>query len=140
MMFKAHNLLTCRVHRYLFICAMAFGLLLWFLQAPVAAAESAGIDVLFVLDGSGSMWGRLDGREKIVHAKQTLASLIRNTPDGARLGLVAYGHRRKGDCGDIETLVPIGYGDKELLIRQLNAITPQGKTPIAGVFAHIDRV
>ena len=42
-----------------------------------AAAKSAGANVLFILDGSGSMWGRLEGDvEKIVIAKERMTELV----------------------------------------------------------------
>ncbi|WP_293577542.1 hypothetical protein [Phaeobacter sp.] len=47
------------------------------------------------------------------------------------LGLIAYGHRRKGDCGDIETLVPLNVGNSARITEQLRILRPKGKTPIS---------
>ena len=71
-----------------------------FIQRPAAA--SAGTNVLFILDGSGSMWARLDNIEKIVIAKERLSVLVKELPEGVNIGLMVYGHRSKGDCNDIE--------------------------------------
>ena len=71
-----------------------------FIQRPAAA--SAGTNVLFILDGSGSMWARLDNIEKIVIAKERLSALVKELPEGVNIGLMVYGHRSKGDCNDIE--------------------------------------
>jgi len=46
------------------------------------------------------------------------------------VGLVVYGHRSKGDCGDVEELVPLGPPNKSDLIEKVNAISPKGMTPI----------
>ena len=46
------------------------------------------------------------------------------------MGLVAYGHRRKGDCKDVEELVPLSPVDKKNLIVKIQEINPKGKTPI----------
>src|SRR5690606_35167385 len=46
------------------------------------------------------------------------------------LGLVTYGHRRKGDCKDIELLVEPGKLDREAFKKTVNAIQPKGMTPL----------
>src|SRR5690606_22900938 len=72
--------------------------------APTSAAE----DVVIVYDASGSMWGQIDGVSKIELAREVMADLVTGWSDGTNLGLVAYGHRSEGDCGDIETLIEPG--------------------------------
>ena len=56
--------------------------------------------------------------------------LVAGLSTEAEVGLVAYGHRQKGDCEDIETLVPLGALDKEAMTREIDALDPKGKTPI----------
>lgn len=85
----------------------------------------------YVLDGSGSMWGRVDNRTKIEIAKETLGGLIDKMPDNLQSGLTVYGHRRKGDCGDIEQLISAGPINKAEAQKTINKISPKGKTPIA---------
>jgi len=87
-------------------------------------------NMMFILDASGSMWGQVEGKAKIAIAKEVLAELIEELPDGLNVGLVAYGHRRKGDCNDVEELVPLGALDKQNLIKKIKALSPRGKTPI----------
>lgn len=55
-------------------------------QAP-RAAEAAGPDVLFILDGSGSMWGRVEDRPKISVVTEVMADLVGTLPDVTRAGL-----------------------------------------------------
>ncbi|WP_319523672.1 VWA domain-containing protein [Breoghania sp.] len=106
--------------------------------APAVAAsagKAAGADytppaVMFILDASGSMWGQIQGRSKIEIAKEVMNRLVDGLPDRLDVGLSAYGHRRKGDCRDIETLIPPGPLDRAGLKRQVNAISPKGKTPL----------
>ena len=88
-------------------------------------------DTMIVLDGSGSMWRRVDGRAKIEIARDALGSLVRALPAGARLGLMAYGHRRGGDCADIETLIPIGPLHPAAFTAAAARVTPRGRTPIS---------
>jgi Ca-activated chloride channel family protein len=96
----------------------------------VAAAESP--TTLIVLDASGSMWGKIEGEHKIVIAREVFANLVDGLPDGSEVGLIAYGHRREGDCSDIETIVPLGPLDKQRLKDAVSDLNPKGKTPITG--------
>ncbi len=67
-----------------------------------AAAQTAGApaETVVVLDASGSMWGRIDGRPKIEIAREATRTLFEGFPAQARIGLVAYGHRRTASGHD----------------------------------------
>jgi hypothetical protein len=108
------------------ISAMMFGVLI--LVAPPA---SAATNVLLILDGSGSMWERVDGQPKIVTAKRVLRDALGKMPGDALLGFMTYGTHRKGDCGDISLVSPVGTSNAAIISRQINAVTPKGDTPIA---------
>jgi Mg-chelatase subunit ChlD len=115
-------------------------------DAPAYTNDGTGSDLLFILDGSGSMWGQIDGTAKISTAKQALSGLLSDLSGQTNVGLMAYGHRREGDCGDIETLLPVANHAPEAVGLAINGITPRGKTPIArtleaaaGVFPAADR-
>ncbi|MEA1897394.1 MAG: VWA domain-containing protein [Bacteroidota bacterium] len=104
-------------------------------SAPAAASSQGkttakAANIMFILDASGSMWGEIEGRDKIAIAKEVMAGLIRSLPDNTKTGLVAYGHRRKGDCKDVEELVALAPLDKEKLIEIIQSLSPKGKTPI----------
>lgn len=101
--------------------------------APVAAqaGDSASADVL-VFDASGSMWGQLEGGEnKIVVAREVMTDYFKRRDATPPLAVIAYGHRRRGDCKDIEVIARSGRHDPARLSSQLAAITPRGMTPIA---------
>lgn len=98
----------------------------------MARASETQAKVLFILDGSGSMWGRIDNQPKISIAKQLMSGLIRELPDSVAAGLQVYGHRSKGDCNDIELVAPLGRDDRNTLIQHIESINPKGKTPITG--------
>ncbi len=102
--------------------------------APSSIAQDdliePGEQVLLVLDSSGSMWGQIDGIAKYEIARDVIAELL-STWDGENaLGLMAYGHRREGDCTDIEMLAPIASGTLDAVNDGINAVRPLGKTPI----------
>lgn len=94
------------------------------------SGSSEPAPLLLVLDASGSMWGQIDGENKIVIARRVLGGLVDGLSDGSDVGLIAYGHRREGDCDDIETVVPLATLDKAALKETVNAFNPKGKTPI----------
>ncbi|MBV7379633.1 vWA domain-containing protein [Maritimibacter dapengensis] len=87
-------------------------------------------NAILVLDGSGSMWGQIDGVNKIVIARDVVGGLLDSLPEDQALGLMAYGHRTKGDCGDIELLAEPGT-DRAALAAAVNGISPVGKTPLS---------
>lgn len=94
-----------------------------------AVAQDEGATMI-VLDGSGSMWGQIDGTPKIEIAREAIGRMLADWPENRQLGLMAYGHRREGDCEDIETLMDPGPLDRDAIERKLDSITPRGKTPV----------
>jgi Ca-activated chloride channel family protein len=97
------------------------------LATGAAAAERA----IIVLDASGSMWGEINGAAKMTIARDTLRSVLGKLPDTLELGLIAYGHRDKGRCDDIELLVPPATGTGAAIAEAAAALSPKGKTPIS---------
>ncbi len=112
----------------------AVATLLTALAAPLHAQDTR---TTIVLDGSGSMWGQIDGVAKITIAQRALNKLIDELDGTTQLGLVAYGHRERGQCNDIETMVAPGPGTRDAVLAALSGISPKGKTPLsdAVVFA-----
>jgi Ca-activated chloride channel family protein len=76
------------------------------------------------------MWGQLEGRTKIEIARDVMRELLADWDPTVDLGLVAYGHRQKGDCDDIETLVPVGPLASDRILAAIETIQPKGKTPL----------
>ena|GEM_PF-4474623 len=111
-----------------FLSMVGLGLALVVAQTHAVMART---NTIFILDGSNSMWGRVDGVPKIDLAQRLLGDLLGNVPGDMRVGLVSYGHKRKADCNDITLLSPIGTGDPASWKRQLRSVVPKGKTPIA---------
>ncbi len=87
--------------------------------------------IIFIYDASGSMWGQMQDKTKMEIAAEVLATSINNLPDNQKIGLVAYGHRKKGDCKDVEFLVDVENGTKSGVNQSIKAIKPLGKTPLA---------
>lgn len=99
------------------------------LSAAPAHADRATI---LVLDASGSMWAQLsEGRSRIEVARDVLSDFLTTRDAAQPLGVIAYGHNRKGDCADIEVVAPVGAQDGAALAQRLRGLMPQGKTPLA---------
>ncbi|MEM1388993.1 MAG: VWA domain-containing protein [Pseudomonadota bacterium] len=96
-----------------------------------AATAQERPSTILVLDGSGSMWGQIDGVNKIVIAREVIGGILGSFPPEQSLGLTVYGHRRKGDCNDIETLIAPGLNTAPSIIDAVNGINPRGKTPLS---------
>jgi hypothetical protein len=86
--------------------------------------------LVVVLDGSNSMWGRIDGVEKIVVARDVLSEVLADLPPDMQVGLIAYGHRQEQACDDIEVLLPTGIHSRETLEAAIRGVQPRGMTPI----------
>ena len=96
------------------------------LAFPALAADRA----IIILDASGSMWAQIDGKSRIEIARDSLKQVLAGVPADLELGFMAYGHRTKGDCKDIEMLVPPAAGTADQIIGAAMALNPRGKTPL----------
>lgn len=85
---------------------------------------------MFVVDFSNSMWGQIDGTAKVEIAKKAFSGFVDTLPEGSQAGLMTYGHRRKSDCGDVETLIAVSPLNREKMKSAITTLKPRGKTPI----------
>ena len=103
-------------------------LVLILLMVPTLAAAEGR--TLIVLDASGSMWGQIDGKPKLQIAREALAEVLKGIPPETELGLIAYGHRDKGACDDIETVVAPAPGTAQAISDAAAKLQFLGKTPL----------
>jgi len=116
--------------RWLVRSTVAAGLLTLVLLS-FSGPAFAQTDAILILDASGSMWGTVDGQTKISAARRAVDSILAKWKPEDRLGLMAYGHRVKGECKDIELIVPTGGFDAGRIRNAVAGLNPKGKTPIA---------
>ena len=112
-----------RSYLYIFCAALSF---------MANAAISDENKTILVLDASGSMWGQIEGTAKISIAQSVVGDLLQSLPQDQAIGLTAYGHNRKGDCSDIETLVTPEIGNRDAIQEAVKKLNPKGKTPLSG--------
>ncbi|KQU66686.1 hypothetical protein ASC75_08615 [Aminobacter sp. DSM 101952] len=96
-----------------------------------AMSAQAADRAIIVLDASGSMWGQIDGKPKLEIARQALRSVLTTIPADTELGLMAYGHREKGSCSDIELVVPPASGSASAITAAADSMKFLGKTPLS---------
>lgn len=108
----------------------ALRLFILFSVLLTAGSAFAADRAIIVMDASGSMWGRIGGKTKIEIARETLAGVLPSIPGEMELGLIAYGHREKGVCSDIEEIVAPGTGTRQTIADAVNGLNPKGKTPL----------
>jgi len=97
---------------------------------PVALAKTQAVEI--ILDASGSMLQRVEGKRRIEIAKQVLADLVTTTiPSGTPLALRVFGHKESGSCRtDLEQpLAPLAPAKTAALIGGIEAMN-LAKTPI----------
>lgn len=101
--------------------------LLLFSTSNVYATDQA----IIILDASGSMTGKLGSEVKIKTARHIISNdFLTNWNTDIDLGFMAYGHREKNNCDDIETLQTISTFDNKKILKVMNEINPKGKSPI----------
>lgn len=87
--------------------------------------------ILFIYDASGSMWAEMEDKTRVEIAREVLSTSIGKLPEAQEIGLIAYGHRQKGDCEDVEYLVELSNTDKAKVAAEIQKISPLGMTPLA---------
>lgn len=121
---------ACRPVLTFALAVLAFGMCFARSLSAQPAPEPATAIVVF--DGSGSMWGRLDGERssKLVMARDAVRTGVARLPPATRVGLMSFGHRRSGDCTDTEMLLAPEPLDVERLMAPLEKLNPRGRGPI----------
>ena len=120
----------------LFRLALSFIFFSFALAASSSQAQtidktaSSAPNALLILDGSGSMWGKIKGGHKILVSRRAIAQATRPFEGKLNLGLMSFGHRKRAACLDIQVLqhpAPLKSLHYSRLVKQ---IKPIGKTPI----------
>lgn len=96
--------------------------------------------ILFVFDGSQSMYGRWESGTKIQVAQKLMSQMLDSLQaiqeeSNFELALRVYGHQKPvppQDCSDTRLEVRFGPGNIAKIKSALKAINPMGTTPIAG--------
>lgn len=97
------------------------------------------MNVLVLLDASGSMKGEIAGQTKMKLAKAAIARFIEQIPGDAHVALIAYGHVGSSadsdkitSCSSVESVYPLSVYQAENFTNSLNSFHASGWTPLAG--------
>ena len=101
-----------------------------FLLLSTTTFGFAADKVIVILDASGSMWAQIDGKPKLEIARESLRTVLQSVPAEAEIGFMAYGHREKGSCEDIELIVPPQAGSASAISAAADSLKFLGKTPL----------
>ena len=122
------------LHRSRFVAiAPLFAVILAAWTYGHARAQSADEppNIMIIIDASRSMWGQIDGVNKVVSARNAVNAAVKQFGGQAPIGLVAYGHREASGCKDIHVMLNPGKHKASDVIKKVNSIKPKGSTPIA---------
>lgn len=92
------------------------------------------LNVLIILDASGSMANTLNGETMMDIAKRELTLFIDQLPDNVNIGLRIYGEENAsngGKCSATKLYHPIAADNKNAIKTTIDGIKPGGWTPIA---------
>lgn len=94
------------------------------------------LNVLVLLDGSGSMGKDIGGQTQMVAAKKAIVQFVENLPEEANVGLRVYGHKGSGSsadksmsCSSSDLFYPLKPYEKGAFQQSLDQVKPAGWTP-----------
>ena len=100
-------------------------------------------DVMIVFDASKSMAASDDsaaGLRRIDTVRTALAKVVRKVPASRRLGLVTYDTGERPACSNINLEMLPQAGAAQRLMERVNALRPDGRTPLTSAVALAARV
>ncbi|MDX5321056.1 MAG: VWA domain-containing protein, partial [Bacteroidota bacterium] len=117
---------------------MKKSLLLLSLLFTMASASHAQkkTRILFLLDGSGSMYAKMQNETRISAAKRLLSNMVDSLRqvENVEVALRIYGHRSPTsaqDCKDTRLEVPFAPSNHDEMLGVIKNLTPKGTTLIA---------
>lgn len=123
---------------FLLSLTLIFSLSFMLPQKLSAQGEVQKTRILFVLDGSQSMYARWENGQKMQIATRLLRKLVDSlkTAENVEVALRAYGHQYNvtatgRNCKDTKLEVPFGPKNHEKIKERLQTIRPKGTTLIA---------
>ncbi len=98
---------------------------------PADANAPSAKRAIVVLDSSAAMLAPLETFKKYYLVRKDLQAALTNPLAGVDVGLLAYGHRRRSACDDVELLRPVEPFDARVFFRGLTSVRPKGRSPLA---------
>lgn len=86
---------------------------------------------VFVVAGTKSMSGALEGRAKLEVVREAMGWSLATRPANARVGIVTFGSRSANDCADVTIAAPPAAIRPADISANIGKITPKGRAPLA---------
>ena len=97
------------------------------------------MNVVVLMDASGSMKGEIAGQTKMDLAKEAIAKFVEQIPAEANVALISYGHvgsssesDKQASCSAVESKYPLTAYQAGNFTDALNSFEAKGWTPLAG--------
>lgn len=107
------------------------------LMAATAQDGRPQPSTVLIFDGSGSMWGKIEGERqiKLAMARDAVKAALAKLPgQSMQLGLMSFGHRRQADCSDVQVIAPPEPSTpdelEQRIVTPLEKLNPKGKGPL----------
>lgn len=95
-----------------------------------SAARGAPPPTAFVMDFSNTMNTAIGDRPRIDLTRDAIEAAMDEADPRIEVGVVAYGHRRAGDCRDVEAVVPLAPLDTEDFSTRIDPLDARGKASL----------
>jgi Ca-activated chloride channel family protein len=85
------------------------------------------------------MWGKLasTGAVKFQTAREAIRQTLAKVPATTNVGLASFGHRRPGDCSDVEIMLPAEAASVDRILTPLDKLNPKGRGPIVSALRDV---
>ncbi|SDC86910.1 D-amino-acid dehydrogenase [Melghirimyces thermohalophilus] len=107
-------------------------------EVAIKLPKEKEVNVMILLDSSGSMAGTVEGGVKMDQAKKAVQDFAAKMPEGANVSLQVYGHEgsnqqkdKEMSCKSIENVYPLGEYNKTKFDSALKKFQPAGWTPLS---------
>ena len=97
-------------------------------ETPANAAQPR---IVVVLDSSANMLNPLENFKKYYLVRKTLKDQLVAPLAGHSVGLIAYGHRTRSTCNDVELLRPVEPFDATRFLRTAFSVRPNGQSMVS---------
>ncbi len=112
------------------VCVYALIVLTGFFAGPVSVHARPRADAMLIIDTSISMSGKIGKKSKISLVRKAIKPALKSARPRLNLGVVFYGHRRRGDCKDVQHMIRLGRIRQKRYMEIINGIDPKGRTPV----------
>lgn len=103
-----------------------------------ASGVNKPVNLLLIVDASGSMAARIKGESRMSIAQNAAKSFLHGLKQDVNLALMVYGHKgsnkpegKELSCAGIETLFPLRKLNVKGAVTAINSLKPVGYTPLA---------